>query len=242
MSEIFSTYIFPLLSYEFIYFDLDDTLLDHKSAEAAGLKDVHAHFDLFEDISAGELIDIYHQVNSRQWSLYSRAKVSREELQRNRFELTLQQLGLDASYYDEVGKFYMQAYRNHWQWVAGAQESYYEILQKYPVGILTNGFAETQHKKFEAFDLYDSAETTVISEEVGVLKPHPDVFEAATERAGVDVDKVLYVGDSFSSDVEGGTSFGWDVAWFTENGEPEKHEKAHFVFNDFTNLKNLLKV
>ena len=242
MSEIFPTHIFTLLSYEFIYFDLDDTLLDHKSAEAAGLQDIHAHFDLFNNITAEELIDVYHQVNSKQWSLYSQAKVSREELQRNRFEFTLKELGLNPVRYEEVGNHYMQYYRNHWQWIDGAKESYYDILEKYPVGILTNGFAETQRKKFEAFDLYDSAETTVISEEVGVLKPHPDVFKAATERAGVDANKVLYVGDSFSSDVEGGTKFGWNVAWYTQNGEAEKHKKADFVFNDFIKLRNLLKV
>jgi putative hydrolase of the HAD superfamily len=242
LSEIFSTYIATPLSYEFIYFDLDDTLLDHKSAEAAGLKDVHDYFDLFEDVSAEQLIDVYHQVNSRQWRLYSQAKVSREELQRNRFELTLQELGLNASRHEEVGNHYMQCYRNHWQWVDGAKEAYYEILEKYPVGILTNGFAETQRKKFEAFDLYNSAQTTVISEEVGVLKPHPDVFRHATELAGVDSNNILYVGDSFSSDVEGGTKFGWNVAWFTENGEPEKHKKADFVFNNFIDLKHLLKI
>ncbi|WP_445665764.1 HAD family hydrolase [Fodinibius sp. AD559] len=230
------------MSYEFIYFDLDDTLLDHKSAETAGLKDVHAHFDIFENISAGKLIDVYHQVNSRQWGLYSQAKISREELQRNRFELTLKELSLDPTLYEEVGNYYMQCYRNHWQWIDGAKETYYDVVEKYPVGILTNGFAETQRKKFKAFDLYNSAETTVISEEVGVLKPHPDVFEFATERAGVDADKVLYVGDSFSSDVEGGTKFGWNVAWFTQNGESEKHKKAHYVFNDFNALRNLLKI
>ncbi|MGM0547125.1 MAG: HAD family hydrolase [Bacteroidota bacterium] len=230
------------MSYQFIYFDLDDTLLDHKSAEAAGLKDIHRHFDLFENTDTKELIDIYYQVNSKQWSLYSQAKVSRTELQRNRFELTLKELDLDVSRYEEVGNYYMQAYRNHWQWIDGARETYYEILEKYPVGILTNGFAETQRKKFEAFDLYDSAKATVISEEVGVLKPHPDVFEYATEQAGVAKDEILYVGDSFNSDVKGGTQFGWNVAWFTQNGESEKHKKADFVFNDFMDLKNLLKV
>ncbi|MDZ7657823.1 HAD-IA family hydrolase [Fodinibius sp.] len=230
------------MSYKFIYFDLDDTLLDHQSAEAAGLKDVHTHFDLFDDVSSQELIDVYHEVNRKQWSLYSQAKVSRKELQRNRFELTLKEFGLNESRYEEVGTFYMQAYRNHWKWMDGAKEAYYNIIEKYPAGILTNGFAETQRKKFEAFDLYNSAHTTVISEEVGVLKPHPDVFAHATEKSGVDRDEILYVGDSLNSDVKGGTDFGWNVAWFTQNGEAEKHQIADFVFDDFMDLKNLLKV
>lgn len=230
------------MSYKFVYFDLDDTLLNHKSAEAAGLRDVHQHFNLFNSHDAQKLVEVYHKVNSRQWSLYNNAKITREELQRNRFEQTLQQLGLDASRYQEIGTYYMKCYRNHWQWIGGAKQAYYEIAQKYPVGILTNGFAETQRKKFEAFDLYDSAQATVISEEVGVLKPHPDVFAHATKLASVDRDEILYVGDSYRSDVKGGSEFGWNVAWYNQNGESVEHEKAHFVFDDFQSLKQLLKI
>ncbi|MDZ7682159.1 MAG: HAD hydrolase-like protein, partial [Fodinibius sp.] len=162
-----------VLSYKFIYFDLDDTLLDHKSAEVAGLTDVHDHFPFFDAISAEDLIATYGEVNSRQWALYSQGDIEREELQRNRFEQTLDQLNLDASRYNEVGDYYLQAYRNHWQWIDGARDAYQKVLEHFPVGILTNGFAETQRLKFERFDFNQSAEHTVVSEEVGVLKPHP---------------------------------------------------------------------
>lgn len=230
------------MTYKFIYFDLDDTLLDHRSAEAAALKDLHQHFSLFEGISPDKLIDVYHEVNSKQWTLYSQGDVSREDLQRNRFEQTLQKLGLDDSRYKEVGDYYMQCYRNHWQWIDGAEEAYREVLKNYPVGILTNGFAETQKLKFEKFDLHNSADHVVVSEEVGVLKPHPKVFEHATELAGVAAGEILYVGDSFTSDIEGGSQFGWNTAWYTNNGEVQKHQKAEVVFNNFNTLMEFLNV
>lgn len=230
------------MAYKFIYFDLDDTLLDHKSAEAAGLQDVQRHFSLFNDTKPQELIDVYHEVNSRQWSLYSQGEVGREQLQRNRFEQTLAKLGLDESRYEEIGNYYMQCYRNHWQWIDGAKEAYEKLYASFPVGILTNGFAETQRKKFEKFDLYDSARHVVISEEVGALKPDPKVFRHATNLAEVEPDEILYVGDSFSSDVQGGTSFGWKVAWFTGNGNLEQHKQADFVFHQFKDLTDLLEV
>lgn len=230
------------LSYKFIYFDLDDTLLDHKSAEVAALEDVHQQLDLFADTTADRLAEVYGEVNSRQWGLYSRGKVNRQQLQRNRFELTLQQLDLDASRYEEVGTYYMQCYRNHWQWIDGAQKAYQQVRKKYPVGILTNGFAETQRKKFEKFDLYESASQTVISEDVGVLKPDPKVFAHATKLAQVEPTEILYVGDSFTSDIEGGSSFGWNTAWFTSNGDSQKHSKADFVFSEFSNLIDYLRI
>lgn len=229
------------MPYRFIYFDLDDTLLNHKAAERAGLEDVHQHFGLFRNTEAQELIDVYHRVNSVQWSKYSRGEVTRDELQRNRFELTLEELGLDASRFKEVGNYYIQCYRDHWQWMPGAREAYYEILEHFPVGILTNGFAETQRKKFEQFDLYESANQVVISEEVGTLKPDPKIFDHATDLAGVKPSEILYIGDSFSSDIEGGSGYGWNTAWFTTNGDEEKHRKADFVFPDFKDLTDFLR-
>ncbi len=230
------------MPYRYIYFDLDDTLLNHKAAEKSGLLDVHEHFNLFENIKPQDLIDVYHKVNSVQWGKYSRGEVTRDELQRNRFEQTLEKLGLDADRFKEIGDYYIQCYRDHWQWMPGAREAYYKIRQHFPVGILTNGFAETQRKKFEEFDLYESANHVVISEEVGVLKPDPKIFEHATELAGVKANEILYVGDSFSSDIEGGSGYGWNTAWFTTNGDEKKHKKADFVFNNFESLIGLLRI
>lgn len=230
------------MSYKFIYFDLDDTLLDHRAAERAALMDVHNYFSFFSDVAPEKLFDTYHGVNKRQWMQYSRGEVTREQLQCNRFEHTLQQLKLDESRYHEIGQFYMECYRNHWQWIDGAEAMYRQVGQQYPVGILTNGFAETQHKKFEAFDLYSSADQVVISENIGVLKPDPRVFEYATELTGVTAEQILYVGDSYTSDIEGGRNFGWNTAWYTSNGDAEKHQKANFVFSDYNDLCEYIRI
>lgn len=224
------------MSYKFIYFDLDDTLLDHKSAEQSALRDVHKHFTLFDEVSVRDLVDTYYGINKKQWDLYSNGKVSRDELQRNRFEQTLQQLALNGDRYEEVGTHYMQCYQNHWKWINGAEEIYLQIAKKYPVGILTNGFAETQRKKVLKFDFHKSAKQIVISEEIDALKPDPKVFRHATELADVAADDILYIGDSFSSDIQGGSRFGWNTAWYTQNGSEQLHQKADFVVNDFNHL------
>lgn len=230
------------LSYKFIYFDLDDTLLDHKAAEVAALEEVYTNFSLFSNIRPQTLTDVYHHVNSGQWTLYSRGEVTRSELQRNRFEKTLQQLELDASMHREVGDYYLQCYRNHWKWIEGAELMFQKVCKQFPVGLLTNGFAETQRLKFEKFDLHTSTQYTVISEEIGALKPDPKVFRHATDLVGVGPEEILYVGDSYTSDIEGGAAFGWSTAWYTNRGTSKQHNLADFVFNDFKDLCNFLGV
>ena len=224
------------LSPKFIYFDLDDTLLDHKKAEQNGLADVHQHFDVFNNIQLQELIDIYHQINKGLWEEYGRGDIDRHILHRRRFEETFVELGVEASLYAEAGKVYMNYYRNHWEWIDGAEQAYDSIRAKYPTGIITNGFAETQWMKIDQFGFKKTTSQIVISEEVGVMKPHPKIFDHSTELSGFDRSEILYVGDSLSSDVKGGKAAGWQVAWFTNSPVQEGAELADLVFDDFDTL------
>ncbi|MCG8373433.1 MAG: HAD-IA family hydrolase [Balneolales bacterium] len=227
---------------EFVYFDLDDTLLDHKKAEQNGLADVHQHFVDFEEIPLAKLIDTYHHINKGLWEEYGRGEIDRHILHRRRFEETFIELGINPDLYVEAGKVYMNYYRNHWEWVKGARQVYENIADKFPVGIITNGFAETQWMKINQFGFKETTRQIVISEEVGVMKPHPKIFDYATKLADVKREKILYVGDSYTSDVQGGKAANWMVAWFTSNPEPEQAKLPDLAFDDFEVLLSSLKL
>ncbi len=233
-----------ILEPKFIYFDLDDTLLDHKGAEQAGLIDLYNQFELFNSSDPESLIETYSRINSVLWGKYGKGHIDRNTLQRRRFEETLEELGLDSSVHEEIGNFYMQAYRSHWEWKNGAAEALESISDRFEVGILTNGFAETQKLKIEQFDLADVARHLVISEETGFLKPQPEIFEHATALTEHKADEILYIGDSYTSDVIGGSAFGWKVAWYTDGKQVEGKKKndADFVFSDFEELIKQLKI
>lgn len=225
---------------KFIYFDLDDTLLDHKKAEKDGLTDVYRHFDLFSKVSAAELIEVYHGINRVLWDKYGHGEIDKTTLIRRRFEDTLKALGLESRHFKEIGEFYMSRYQLHWMWKEEAEPAYNKISAHFEVGILTNGFAATQRKKIEQFGFASSAREIVISEEHGALKPQPEIFVKSTELAGVSPDEILYVGDSLVSDVIGGSNAGWNTAWFTSSPDPEGKERADFIFDNFEALLDAL--
>lgn len=222
-------------AYKFVYFDLDDTLLNHRKAEKLALGEIWNEFSLNKLVTLEQLQETYHQINVVLWEKYGREEIDRDELQRTRFEHTLFRINSTEDW-KTVGDRYMEHYQEHWTWVHGAKNAFNRIKEKFPVGILTNGFAETQHIKLEKFDLKKSDIITLISEEVGVMKPQPGIFEAATKEAGCLPEEILYVGDSFSSDVFGGSSFGWDVAWFTTETDQEKRKLATLCFDSFDEL------
>lgn len=224
----------------FIYFDLDNTLLDHTTAEKKALKDVKNNSDIFSDITLEELQKTYHEVNSDLWDRYGRHEIDRYYLQLHRFEDTLKTLNLPTQNAADLGTYYLQRYPYYWQWIDGAREAYRTVSSHFDVGILTNGFKEIQKKKFEKFNFDDTAKRLVISEDTGYMKPQPEVFDYATKLANVDADSILYIGDSYTSDILGASKYGWKTAWFTNDNDPEKKAQANFVFDDFNELISLL--
>ncbi|MEO1023011.1 MAG: HAD family hydrolase [Bacteroidota bacterium] len=228
---------------KFIFFDLDDTLLNHKKAEQNGLADVHQHFPEVQSVPLAHLKETYHQINKGLWEEYGRGEIDRHILHRMRFEETFLALGIMPSLYEEAGKVYMNYYRNHWEWIDGAEATYKRIAEQFPVGIITNGFAETQQMKIDQFGFAESARHIVISEEIGVMKPHPKIFDHATALAGVEREEILYVGDSYTSDVVGGLNAGWKVAWLTSQRPTHQNgQAATWVMEDLKELPDLLQI
>ncbi len=221
----------------FIFFDLDDTLLDHRAAERAALADCHATFNHhFNGHSLSVIQDTYHAGNVPLWRKYAAGEIGREDVQRLRFERLCSTLSLDLDA-TLLGTTYLERYGAHWQWIPEAEAAFHAIADHYPVGLLTNGFVEQQQGKLARFPvLRERSEAVVISEEVGVMKPHPAIFAHATEQAGVEPHEILYVGDSLHSDVEGGRAAGWQVAWFRGDGDRD----GVLAFDDWTTLRDAL--
>ncbi len=222
---------------QFVYFDLDDTLLDHQHAEREALADVRRRYlEVFGTLSVDELQARYHAINSPLWRRYADGEIDKQTVKRARFERLVRDVGADHADARLIGRYYLQRYAEHWAFVDGAREAYTTVADRRPVGILTNGFAEVQAKKLDRFPfLGDRADQVVVSEEVGVMKPDPDIFAHATQQAGVDADEILYVGDSRRSDIDGGRRAGWTTAWFARNGEDTGDvEDDVFVFDDWS--------
>jgi HAD superfamily hydrolase (TIGR01549 family) len=231
-----------------VAFDLDDTLLDHKAAERAALADVHR---LYEEHIGHHPVEhvhaTYHAHNVPLWRDFGAGRIGSADLKRLRSERLLHALGtsgLDPMAFSDA---YLDRYAAHWRWAEGARDAYHAVARRYPVGVLTNGFSEQQRAKFARLPEVEAlAAFVVVSEEVGVMKPDPALFAhvlgTAREASGLNLEPadVLYVGDSFHSDVVGGTAAGWRVAWI--RGDAEQAPEGATVFRDWADLLALLGI
>ncbi len=227
-------------SVRFIYFDLDDTLIDHKNAQDRALVDVWTRYPLLQQLDPLVFSNGYAETNYRLWASYRRNEVNQSELRRLRFEETFKRLKVGPLDWREVDKAYMDCYQRHWDWIPDARKVFIRLSKKYPVGILTNGFTFVQKKKFEYFSLNRYTRQLIISEEVGFLKPDPRIFEYAAEKSGYKSAELLYVGDSCSSDIAGGAQCGWRTAWYNQSGHLPESCHSDFAFRNFNRLLEVL--
>lgn len=84
----------------------------------------------------------------------------------------------------------------------GVRPALEDLSDRYVLGVLTNGVAPVQKRKLELHDLDDLFDAVLVSEEIGALKPDPDIFEAA--RRAVPAVDYVYVGDSIEDDLPAG--------------------------------------
>src|SRR5437667_219503 len=131
--------------------------------------------------------------------------------------------------------------------VGGLAPAHAELLAalrpRYRLGLVSN-FDDTG----AAYDILGrhgiarSLDTVVISEGVGLRKPHPAVARAGLRGLGLAAGEVLLVGDTWGEDVAGARAAGLEAAWIDAHGHgvPEGADPPRYVLRALPELAALL--
>jgi putative hydrolase of the HAD superfamily len=80
----------------------------------------------------------------------------------------------------------------------------------------------------------------ILSEEIGVNKPHLELFEYALEISGAQKDSTLMIGDAFESDIIGAANAGLHQMFFNRNGEKNLPFRPTFEVAELCEIRNYL--
>ena len=193
-------------NYDWILFDADETLF-HFDAYAG----LHKMFNSFGVDFTRQDFEAYQTVNKPLWTAYQNGTITARQVQLQRFDTWANKLqvtpqALNSAFLAAMGEICAP--------IAGAVNLLESLKGKVKLGIITNGFTELQQIRLDrtGFKLY--FDILVISEEVGVAKPHPDIFDHALALMGnPQRERVLMVGDTAESDILGGMNAGLDTCW-----------------------------
>ena len=224
---------------EFLFLDLDDTILDFRQAEHTAITRTLSAFGIDP---TEEITEAYRRINLRCWKELERRTLTREDLKRVRFEKLFQQFGVEADV-QAVSDAYMEFLgQGHW-FLPGAEEAVERLSKKYRLFLASNGTASVQKGRMTSANLYRFFEQCFVSEELGAAKPSKAFFDAAFAKIeGFDPAKAMMVGDSLSSDILGGINAGIRTCWVNTNRYPPKPDiRPDYEIPALSQLENLLE-
>lgn len=120
----------------------------------------------------------------------------------------------------------------------GAEEIVKELQGKYKLAVVTNGSARGQYGKVRASGLWDCFDYCICSNDAGSRKPDKGIYLDACSHLGVEPEEVLFIGDTFTSDILGALSLGMKTVWFNPTGHPCDYDVAQI--RDLRELRNYL--
>jgi 2-haloacid dehalogenase len=223
--------------YPWLWFDADNTLFDYNKAETTALLKSFELFNLRFDES---YMDSYRRINQDLWHLLEQQKIKPEVLRVRRFELFLEDIKLTASV-EKLAAAYIEQLGLCFDLVDGAYEVLNTLHVKSKIAIVTNGLTAVQRSRLELSLIKPFITELIISEEIGAAKPHAAFFDIAFERTGnPPKSDVLIIGDSLSSDMQGGLNYGIDTCWFNPLGAQRPADLR--ITHEIQHLPELLEI
>jgi len=226
--------------YEHIFFDLDRTLWHFDENSKKVLNDIYINFKLNKTISSlNHFIEKYYEINENLWSLYRDDKVTKEELRWKRFNDTLAHFKIDDKLKSiEIGDYYIVHSPRQTLLFPHTIEVLNYLSEKYPMHIITNGFEEVQHIKLTESGLLAYFDVIILSEKVGVKKPHPYIFKKAFSETGATASNSIMIGDDLYADIYGAQRVNMDNIYFNFN--KVEHDKE--VYREINCLSELYEI
>ena len=225
--------------FEFLFLDLDDTILDFQKAEHIAISKTLAQFGLEP---TPEVCSLYSRINREHWERLERKELTREQVLTGRFDVLFRQMGLPVDPV-QVARTYERNLSVGHYFLPGAEEAVKSLHKKYRLFLASNGTSCVQAGRLKSAGISPYFEKIFISQEVGVNKPAREYFTRCFDQIpGFDPKRAMIVGDSLTSDILGGINAGITTCWVNPTGKPGREDiPADYQIPGLKDLEDLLE-
>ena len=224
---------------EFLFLDLDDTILDFHKAERIAISKTIRDFGVEP---TEEVLNRYHLINKWHWEQLELGKMTRAEVLVKRFAALFEEMGVrvDAA---ACAKAYEKNLSIGHYFLPGAEEAVDRLSKKYRLFLASNGTASVQKGRMTSANLYRFFEKVFVSQEIGYNKPSLEYFNTCfAQIPDFDPKKAIMVGDSLTSDIQGGIRAGIATCWVTAADTPDHPTiRPDYRIESITQLESLLE-
>ncbi|MBP3633508.1 MAG: YjjG family noncanonical pyrimidine nucleotidase [Oscillospiraceae bacterium] len=223
------------MGYEIILTDVDNTLLDFDLGSAAGVENVMNYYGIEY---TQECLQTFLTLNDALWKRYEKGEIPKSYIFETRFGELLARYGVEA---DSLfaNDLYVEGLKSKIFYRPHCMEFLNAVRGKYKLYALTNGVTLTQQVRLEKSGLSAYFDGVFISEQMGCKKPEKEFFDKVFAAIGdVDKSKCIVLGDSLTSDMQGGRNAGIDTCLV---GDAYGDPRCDYVIGDLMELLPILE-
>jgi 2-haloacid dehalogenase len=223
--------------YDVILLDVDNTLLDFTKSMQAALKETLEKFGV---IYTDKIYARYNEINDNGWLRFERGEIEKGRMLIERFETLFAEIGLhiDCS---TINDEYLTALSRYAFVLPGAKELCEALALNHKLYIVTNGTKIAQNGRLADSDLLQYMSGVFISEEIGFQKPQKQFFDYVFNAIeNTNTERMIILGDSLSSDIQGGINAGIATCWYNPNGS-NGGEKCDYVIKTLEEFLEVVK-
>ena len=223
-----------------ILWDVDGTLLDFSAAESAAVKVLFREFGLGE--CTDDMIRRYSAINVVYWQRLERNELTKPQVLVGRFEQFFSEINIDPRLAAPFNEQYQYRLGDTIAYRDDSPNIVRTLRGKVRQYVVSNGTVVAQRRKLERSGLGALMDGVFLSEELGVEKPNPAFFDRVFEHiAPVDRSQILIVGDSLTSDMQGGINAGIKTCWYDPEQTPvPEGYRIDYVISDLHQVLPIL--
>ncbi len=226
--------------YKYLVFDLDDTLLDFKAAEAVAIRQALEEFGIDP---TDKTVELYSAINLSYWKAFERGEIDREEIFEGRFHTLSSRLGVPLDTV-KISRRYFKLLSCQGIVFKDAIPLLKKLKGKYVLAAATNGESGTQTNRLIASGISGFFEGGIyISGVMGYKKPQKEYFDLVLKGLGnPDRKEVLMLGDSLTGDIAGGAAAGLDTCFVNLRGSALLPEfRPTYTVTSLPDILNILR-
>lgn len=223
-----------------ILWDVDGTLLDFLKAEYAAIKTCFRIFNLGE--CTDEMVETYSAINKQYWERLERKELTKPEVLVGRFREFFAYENIETDCAEEFNREYQLRLGDTICFCDNSYELLKSLRGRVKQYAVTNGTKVAQNKKLNRSGLIDIFDGIFISEDIGIEKPDAAFFRFVWDNIGeYAVDEVMIVGDSLTSDMQGGNNAGILCCWYNPKHLPlTKDLRIDYEIDDLNKIPEIL--
>ena len=230
------------MKYKNIFFDLDDTLWATLKNSRETFHQVYEEFHYEQFFSSFDsFFNIYMTRNLQLWEAYDDNKITKEDLNKERFYYPLEVAGFyDRNLADRFSKRFFEIIPTKTGVMPYAKDLLEYLYPHYNLYILSNGFRGLQETKMKAAGLFEYFKDIILSDDIKVNKPHAELYQYAFTRTGSKPEDSIMVGDSWKNDVIGASNVGLSQIFYNVDNRTDFPIQPTYVVESLKEIENIL--